>query len=114
MICVVEMFNKLMNLSTSEYDTASTGSIITRFSYDIEQVAESVSNSLTALIQDSLRIVALSAYLVWLSWQLIIGVVINCSSDFLDSGQGSEPVSTYQPSDPKFHGRGFSRGTGSH
>ncbi len=65
-----QMFEKLLTLSTYEYDKASTGSIITKFSFDIEQIAASVSTALTTFIQDSLRIVVLMTYMLWLSWQL--------------------------------------------
>ncbi|MGD8347882.1 MAG: lipid A export permease/ATP-binding protein MsbA [Gammaproteobacteria bacterium] len=64
------MFEKLLTLTSDEYDQASSSSIVTRFSYDVEQVAKSVSSSLTVFIQDSLRIVVLLAYMIWLNWQL--------------------------------------------
>lgn len=64
------MFEKLLKLTTAEYDRASTGAITTKFAFDIEQVSDSVSSALTVLIQDTLRIVALLSYLLWLSWQL--------------------------------------------
>ena len=65
-----QMFEKLLNLTTSEYDQSSSAAIITKFSFDIEQVASSVSSALTVFIQDSLRIIALMSYMLWLSWQL--------------------------------------------
>lgn len=65
-----QMFEKLLTLSSSEYDKSSSGSVITKFSFDIEQVAASVSSSLTVFIQDTLRILALASYMIWLSWQL--------------------------------------------
>ena len=64
------MFEKLLTLSSEEYDQSSTAAIVTRFSYDVEQVAKSVSSSLTAFIQDSLRIIVLLGYMLWLNWQL--------------------------------------------
>jgi len=66
------MFEKLMTMSSEEYDQASSGSIITRFSYDVEQIAGSVSSSLTTFIQDTLRIVVLLIYMFWLNWQLTL------------------------------------------
>jgi len=65
-----QMFEKLLTLTSDEYDQSSTASIVTRFSYDVEQVAKSVSSSLTVFIQDTLRIVVLLGYMVWLNWQL--------------------------------------------
>ena len=65
-----QVFDRLLTLTSSEYDKASTGSILTKFSFDIERVAYSVSTALTVLIQDTLRIVVLVSYMLWLSWQL--------------------------------------------
>ena len=64
------MFDKLLTLTSDEYDQSSTATIVTRFAYDVEQVAKAVSSSLTVFIQDSLRIVALLGYMFWVSWQL--------------------------------------------
>jgi subfamily B ATP-binding cassette protein MsbA len=64
------MFEKLLTLTSDEYDQSSTSSIVTRFSYDVERVAKSVSTSLTVFIQDTLRIVVLLGYMIWLNWQL--------------------------------------------
>ena len=65
-----QVFEKLLTLSTREYDRASSGQILTKFSFDIEQVATSVSTALTVLIQDTLRIAVLLTYMLWLSWEL--------------------------------------------
>ncbi len=51
-----QMFEKLLTLTSDEYDQSSSSSIVTRFSYNVEQIAKAVSSSLTAFIQDSLRI----------------------------------------------------------
>jgi subfamily B ATP-binding cassette protein MsbA len=64
------MFEKLLTMTSDEYDQSATASMVTRFSYDVEQVAKSVSTSLTVFIQDSLRIVILLGYMFWLNWQL--------------------------------------------
>ena len=65
-----KVFAKLLTLSSSEYDKSSSANILAKFSFDIEQVAASVSSALTILIQDALRIVVLLSYMFWLSWQL--------------------------------------------
>ena len=64
------MFDKLLTMTSDEYDQSSTASIVTRFSYDVERVAKSVSTSLTVFIQDTLRIIVLLGYMIWLNWQL--------------------------------------------
>ncbi len=65
-----KMFDKLLDLTSDEYDQSSSATILTRFSYNVEGVAKAVSSSLTALIQDCLRIVVLLGYMLWLNWQL--------------------------------------------
>ena len=66
------MFEKLMTMNSEEYDQSSSGAIVTRFSYNVEQIAGSVSSSLTVFIQDTLRILVLLAYMIWLNWQLTL------------------------------------------
>jgi subfamily B ATP-binding cassette protein MsbA len=66
----LQIFEKLLNLSSNEYDKASSGAILTKFSFDIEQVSSSVSSALTVLIQDTLRVIVLLSYMFWLSWEL--------------------------------------------
>lgn len=65
-----QLFDKLMVLTTDEYDRASSALIVSKFSFDVEQISNAVSNSLTVFIQDILRIIVLLAYMFWLSWQL--------------------------------------------
>lgn len=65
-----QLFEKLMVLSTDEYDRSSSALIVSKFSFDVEQIATAVSNSLTVLIQDVLRIIVLLAFMFWLSWEL--------------------------------------------
>ena len=67
-----QMFDKLLTLTSSQYDQSSSSAMITRFSYDVEQIAKSVSSSLTVFIQDSLRIIVLLCYMLWLNWQLTL------------------------------------------
>lgn len=64
------MFAKLTTLHSSEYDRASSGEFLTKFSFDVEQMSQAVSVSLTILIQDSLRIIVLLSYMLWLNLTL--------------------------------------------
>jgi subfamily B ATP-binding cassette protein MsbA len=64
------MFDKLITMTSTEYDQSSSSAILTRFSFDVERIATSVSTSLTVFIQDSLRIIVLLGYMFWLNWQL--------------------------------------------
>lgn len=71
-----ELFNKYMSLPTRYYDRESSGTMLTRLTYNIELLAESVTNSLTVLIRDSVTVLGLIAYLFWLDWQLAAAAVL--------------------------------------
>ncbi len=78
-----QMFEKLLTLTSSQYDQSSSASMITRFSYDVEKIARSVSTSLTVFIQDSLRIIVLLCYMIWLNWQLTLVFLVTGPIVFL-------------------------------
>jgi len=61
------MFQRLIRLSKSYYDSETAGEIISRFSYDVEQVATAATRAVTVFIKDSLTIIALIAWMVYLN-----------------------------------------------
>jgi subfamily B ATP-binding cassette protein MsbA len=65
-----ELFAKYMTLPTGYYDRESSGQMLTRLTYNIELLAESVTNSTTVLFRDSITVVGLVGYLFYLDWQL--------------------------------------------
>jgi subfamily B ATP-binding cassette protein MsbA len=65
-----ELFAKYVTLPTAYYDRESTGQMLTRLTYNIELLAESVTNSATVLIRDSLTVAGVIVYLFYLDWQL--------------------------------------------
>jgi len=76
-----DMFYTLMSLPKSYYDTSTTGEIIAKFTYDVEQVATAATRAVTILVRDSLTVVGLIAWMFYLdvvlaSFFLIIGPFI--------------------------------------
>ncbi len=65
-----ELFAKYLRLPVSWFDATSTGEMLSRLTFNIEQVAEATTNAVTVLIRDTLTIVALLGYLFWVNWQL--------------------------------------------
>jgi subfamily B ATP-binding cassette protein MsbA len=65
-----ELFAKYLTLPASYYDHSSSGEMLSRLTYNIEQVAEAATNSVTSLIRDSLTIVGLLGYAFYLNWRL--------------------------------------------
>lgn len=62
-----EIYNKFLYLPTIFLDRKSNAELLSRVTFNIEQVAESASNIITILIRDTLTIIVLSIYMIYLS-----------------------------------------------
>jgi len=62
-----EMFSRLLKLPKNYYDTATTGELISKFTFDVEQVANASTKVITTLIRDSITIVILVAWIIYLN-----------------------------------------------
>lgn len=71
-----QVFEKLLVMPAGYYDRSSGGNLVSKITYNIEQVAESSSRALLVLFGDALRIVVLVSYMMWMSWQLSIFIFI--------------------------------------
>jgi len=65
-----EMFAHLLDLPPSFFQHHTTGQILSKFSYDVEQVADAASKAVTILVQDTLTLVGLLAWMFYLDWRL--------------------------------------------
>jgi len=72
-----EMFNKLQNLPCHYFDNHTSGNIISKHTYNAARVTNAATEVLVTLVKDSLTIVGLLAYALYLNWQLsLIALVI--------------------------------------
>ena len=62
-----DVFNKIMTLPTSYFDVTSSGSILSKMVYDIEQLAEATSGVIIVLIRDGITVIALFVWMLYLS-----------------------------------------------
>lgn len=62
-----EMFSKLLRLPKNYYDAATTGELISKFTFDVEQVANASTSVITTLIRDTLTIIGLLAWMIYLN-----------------------------------------------
>ncbi len=65
-----QAFDKLLVLPTSYFDSISAGEMLSRLTFNVEQVAEAASNVVTVLIRDTLTIICLLTYMIYLSLPL--------------------------------------------
>jgi subfamily B ATP-binding cassette protein MsbA len=66
------MFGKLLALPTAYYDDQPSGSLISKLTFDVTQVTAAATSALTIVFRDTLAIVGLLAYLLWLNWPLTL------------------------------------------
>ncbi|GGY54142.1 lipid A export ATP-binding/permease protein MsbA [Bacterioplanes sanyensis] len=85
------LFAQMVRLPSHFYDGESSGRLISRVIFDVEQVTGASTRAITTLVQEGLTVVGLMAYLVWLDASLtliflalvpIIGVVVSLASRF--------------------------------
>ncbi len=71
-----EMFDHLLNLPTAVYDKTSSGSMLSRMSYDAEQVGRASTNAITVVIQEGLTAIGLIALMLYYSWELTLIFIV--------------------------------------
>ena len=65
-----DLFRQYLHLPASYYDRASGGMLLSKLTYNIEQVAEATTKSITSIIRDTLTIIVLIGMMFYNSWQL--------------------------------------------
>ncbi|MDG6894614.1 lipid A ABC transporter ATP-binding protein/permease MsbA [Volucribacter amazonae] len=70
------IFKHLMYMPASFFDKNTTGSLLSRITYDSEQVANSSSHSLVTIVREGAYILSLLGVMIYTSWQLSIVLFI--------------------------------------
>ncbi|HEY8398664.1 MAG TPA: ABC transporter ATP-binding protein [Flavihumibacter sp.] len=68
----VRVFNKIMGLNLSQFDTTPIGTLTTRTINDIESVNEVFSDGLIPIIADLLSIISILFVMFWVDWKLAL------------------------------------------
>jgi subfamily B ATP-binding cassette protein MsbA len=71
-----EMFAKLVHMPTKTYDFASSGELLSKLTYDTEQVAEAATKAITVLVRDGLTVIGLLGLMFYQSVILSLGLFI--------------------------------------
>jgi subfamily B ATP-binding cassette protein MsbA len=67
-----QMFDRMLALPLGYFQDNTTGNLISRFTYDAAQVTSAATNVVTVLVKDSVTIIGLLAYLLYLDWKLTL------------------------------------------
>jgi subfamily B ATP-binding cassette protein MsbA len=65
-----EMFNKLQTLPIHYFDNHSSGNIISKHTFNVSRVMVAATEVIVTLVKDSLTIIGLLAYALYINWQL--------------------------------------------
>lgn len=65
-----EMFEHLMRTPTRYYDRHSSGQILSRFTYNVENVAQATTVALTTIVRDGFTIIGLLTYMLYINASL--------------------------------------------
>jgi subfamily B ATP-binding cassette protein MsbA len=65
-----QVFDKLMNLPTSYFDAHASAATVSKLTHNTAQVSPLVTNVLITLVKDSLTVLGLLGYMLYLNWRL--------------------------------------------
>ena len=71
-----EMFEKLVHMPTKTYDFASSGELLSKLTYDTEQVAEAATKAITVIVRDGLTVIGLLGLMLYQSFILSVGLFV--------------------------------------
>ena len=70
------LFGHMMRMPVAFFDQQSTGTLLSRITYDSEQVASSSSSALVTVVREGASIIGLFIMMFYYSWQLSVILVI--------------------------------------
>lgn len=70
------IFNQFMHMPVSYFDKESAGGLLSRITYDSEQVAGATSRALVSIVREGASIIGLLVLMFWNSWQLSLVLLV--------------------------------------
>ncbi|WP_233350296.1 lipid A export permease/ATP-binding protein MsbA [Kushneria phosphatilytica] len=68
----VEVFDRLLHLPGRFFDQHSSGHLISRVTYHVEQVTGAATKALNVVLQEGMLVAGLTVYLFWTNWKLML------------------------------------------
>ena len=66
------MFERIVNLPASYFSDHTSGRLMSRVAYDVGGVAGAATNTLTTVVKDSISVLGLFGWLIYLNWKLTL------------------------------------------
>ncbi|MFT3805022.1 MAG: lipid A export permease/ATP-binding protein MsbA [Burkholderiaceae bacterium] len=71
-----QMFSHVMRLPSHEFQDQASGVLISRIVFEVNNIAQAATRVLTTVVRDSLVILGLLGYLMWLNWKLTLVALV--------------------------------------
>lgn len=71
-----EMFKRLLTLPVWYFDNHASGIIISKYTFNVQRVMQAATSALVTLIKDSLIVLGLLAWTLYINWQLSLIVLV--------------------------------------
>ncbi|MCE0759778.1 lipid A export permease/ATP-binding protein MsbA [Marinobacter sp. G11] len=84
-----DVFDRLMTLPSRYFDDNAAGRLVSKLTFNVEQVAEAATNAITITLREGLTIVGLLGFMLYTNWKLtlvfltvgpVIGFVVSYAS----------------------------------
>lgn len=84
-----DVFDRLMTLPSRYFDDNAAGRLVSKLTFNVEQVAEATTSAVTITLREGLTIVGLLGFMIYTNWKLtlvfltvgpLIGLVVNYAS----------------------------------
>ncbi len=84
-----DVFDRLMTLPSRYFDNNAAGRLVSKLTFNVEQVAEATTNAVTITLREGLTIIGLLGFMIYTNWKLtlvfltvgpLIGLVVNYAS----------------------------------
>lgn len=84
-----DVFDRLMTLPSRYFDDNASGRLVSKLTFNVEQVAEATTNAVTITLREGLTIVGLLGFMLYTNWKLtliflavgpLIGAVVSYAS----------------------------------
>jgi ATP-binding cassette, subfamily B, bacterial MsbA len=67
-----ELFDKMLVAPSAYYDSHNQGVLISKITFNVEQVSGAVTKALKIIVREGLTVVALLSYMLYLNWRLCL------------------------------------------
>ncbi len=72
----IDLFDHMITLPSSYFHHQSSGQLLSRFTYNVEQVTEAVTIALRIILREGLTVIGLFGYLLYLNWKLTMIFIV--------------------------------------